>query len=126
MTNILNYVIGGESNAYKWTTIAFDLINADKIAVMLTGPAGNHVIASGPCPRCDHDLDYSFTDIIVVPQGLSGMLSTATDALSDDDAMELDPYVTVPVLCQCKKEHPGRPDKSRGCGIIFNTELLAP
>lgn len=132
MANILNYAGGGESNDYKWTEIAFDLMTDGKLAVALTGPEGSQVNASGSCPRCDHDVEYSFDETIVVPQGYGGTLSADTtnpapgaNAPFDDGEIESVHYVTVSVLCQCSGEHPGRPDKSRGCGIVFDTELRA-
>jgi hypothetical protein len=133
MAEILSFAIGGESNDYKWTEIAFDLMTEGKLTVALTGPTGDRVVARGQCPRCEHDVAYAFNETIVVPQGYGGTLSaetttpapTAGTSLGDRPTVE-DHYVTVPILCQCLEEHTGRPAKSRGCGIVFNTELRAP
>jgi len=133
MADNLHYAHGGESNDYKWTESAFQLMTEGKLTAVLTGPAGGRVIARGPCPRCDHDVDYSFDETIVVPQGSSGTLSAdttspvpASGAPLDDGAIDSVHYVTVPVLCQCREDHPGRSATSRGCGIAFNTELRLP
>lgn len=130
MTEILNFALGSESNDYKWTVLAFDLINQGKLNVTLAGQAGIRVIASGNCPRCDHDVGYSCDETIVVPQGSSGTLSQDTtqsgpaiSVLLEDSVTDLVKYVTIPVLCQCRVDHPGGPSKSLGCGISFNTEL---
>ena len=132
MADTLNYASGGESNDYKWTEIAFDLMTDGKLSVALIGPEGSQVNASGSCPRCNHDVDYSFDETIIVPQGYGGTLGVDTfnpapgaGGPSDDGEIGSVHYVTVPVLCQCSGEHPGRPDASRGCGIVFNTELRA-
>lgn len=133
MADVLNYAHGGESNDYKWTQFAFKLQTDGKLTAALTGPAGGRVIAIGACPRCNHDVDYSFDETIVVPQGSGGTLSTDTPnqppqagTQLDESATESVHYVTVPILCQCREDHPGRPATSRGCGIVFNTDLPVP
>lgn len=129
MADILNYAYGGESNDYKWTELAFELMTQGELTVALAGPKGGRVVARGACPRCSHDVDYTFDETIVVPKGPGGTLSTdTTDQLPEADtpyngAEESTAYVTVPVLCHCREDHTGRPDTSRGCGITFNIEL---
>lgn len=136
MTDPLPFAQGVEVNDYRWTATAYDLMVGGKLVVTRRAP-GRRVVATGECPRCRHDVDYAFLPKITRPRGGPGTLgrgpgaSTGGDAGHGDDATGADhdgeaaaEYETLPILCQCGEEHPGRPKDGRGCGIVFNTELL--
>lgn len=144
MVDQLPYAIGPESNAYEWTEKAFDLMTEGLLSVQLTGADAGHVQAQGQCPRCEHDVEYSFDETIVVPQGPGGLLDARTVKLVEGAPtrgkgtrittrpgsaglnLDMPQFVRVKVLCQCRKTHPGRSDEHRGCGALFHTDLLAP
>jgi hypothetical protein len=140
MADPLPFAQGVEVNDYRWTATAYDLMVAGQL-VLTRRPPGRSVEATGRCPRCGHDVDYSFLPTISLPRGGPGTLGSGSGdpkgvetARPKDDARQgdasghggdaADQYDTVPILCQCHEDHPGRPKDGRGCGIVFNTELL--
>lgn len=141
MADPLPFAEGVEINDYRWTATAYDLMVAGELQVTRRAP-GRSVVATGRCPRCTHDVDYTFLPTITLPRGGPGTLgsgSSETGAVKatrlDDDSKQGDrsggegeataQYDTVPILCQCLEDHPGRPKEGRGCGVVFNTELLS-
>ncbi len=120
------YAVGVEQTAYEWTDRAFELMTEGKLIISL-GRNGL-ITARGVCPRCEHDPQYSHLESIVLPQGPVGTLGRGGHSVerSNRENLGRDPYVTVPIQCACSEEHEGRPVGEAGCGITFNTEVLAP
>lgn len=123
------YARGVEVNDYQWTDKAYELLLEGKLVVTRSANGGE-VIATGQCPRCGHDVDFSFLPTISLPYGGRGTTRGGAGTLGGDSgrpagAKAAEPeYVTVPILCQCGEEHQGRPSSDRGCGIMFNVEML--
>ena len=124
MTDDLNFAQGTVSNDYRWTERAFDLMTEGVLAVTWAGSVGHHLVARGRCPRCAHDVDFSFDEKIVVPQGRGGTLTRNPAQPTDPLPADGPQYVTVTVLCQCREDHHGRPPGAHGCGIVFNVDIL--
>ncbi|GGN99361.1 hypothetical protein [Nocardia rhizosphaerihabitans] len=103
--------------AYQWTEKAYDLLLTDALTVALTVRHRIEIAtASGDCPRCGHDVQFSMERDAPIP-GTIGGLGTEDSSMTED-------YVAVDVECRCKGGHPGRPDGiSKGCGIVFRTEV---
>lgn len=133
MAEPLPFAQGAEVNDYYWTSGAYDLMRDGKLVVKRRSP-GRSIVATGACPRCTHDVDYSFLPTISLPRGGpttlgkgSGVTKVVKEEQTDGAGHEGDSiaqYDTVPILCRCREDHPGRPEGDRGCGIAFNTELL--
>lgn len=62
------------------------------------------LIFSGPCPRCQDPFSYEWPLVNVRGGDNSG----------------------VTVYCQCKTNHPGRPDKVDGCGAYWKVQVPLP
>ena len=126
MTGGQTYAVGAEQTAYEWTDKAFELMTEGKLTVSLD--TDGTVTAHGACPRCAHDPNYTHLETIVLPQGPVGTLSKGGQPVSkaDPGVNASGQYVTVPIQCACRETHEGRPAGEAGCGITFNTELLAP
>ncbi|MFH8926421.1 hypothetical protein ACH4D4_05145 [Streptomyces pristinaespiralis] len=60
---------------------------------------GGAAVLRGPCPRCGTSLEVTAFDEVV--RGVGGA----------------DPLL---VLCDCREDHPGRPDGRSGCGAYWN------
>ena len=133
MDNPLPFAQGAEVNDYKWTSAAYDLMVEGKLVVKRRNPSRS-VVAIGACPRCAHDVDYTFLPNISLPRGGRTTLGRGPTKTKSEEARpthcsgqeedDVDQYDTVPILCRCRDDHPGRPEGARGCGITFNTELL--
>lgn len=119
------YAVGAEQTAYKWTDRAFELMTEGELIVSL-GKDGI-VTARGVCPRCAHDPNYTHLETIVLPQGPVGTLGKDGRSMNrtDQEVIGREQYVTIPIQCACMETHEGRPSGETGCGITFNTELLA-
>lgn len=133
MADPLPFAQGAEVNDYKWTSGAYDLLRDGKLVVSRRAP-GRSVVATGACPRCTHDVDFTFLTIISLPRGGLTTLGKGSGATKTEEGQQthgsgqeddgIAQYDTVPILCRCRDDHPGRPKDDRGCGIVFNTELL--
>ena len=134
MAEPLPFAQGAEVNDYRRTSGAYDLMRDGKLVVKRRSP-GHSIVATGACPRCTHDVDYTFLPSISLPRGdlktlgkgpkiTKGEEERPTHGSSQEDDGTAQ-YETVPILCRCRDDHPGRPEGDRGCGIVFNTELLS-
>ncbi|MEU4711185.1 hypothetical protein AB0G00_32650 [Nocardia salmonicida] len=103
--------------AYQWTEKAYDLLLAETLIVDLTVRHGIEIAtASGDCPRCGHDVQFTMERDAPVPGTIGGLGTEDTSMIAD--------FVAVDVECRCKGIHSGRPEAiSRGCGIVFRTEV---
>lgn len=105
------------SDDYEWTTRAHSLLEAGQLRTKVVQHAGVKMReASGECPRCGHDVAFRLTLTSLVADRLNKrrMFSRhlASDAASNDS-------VAANVECRCSEPHAGRPDKGRGCGLVF-------
>ncbi len=111
--------------AYQWTEKAFELLTEGRLRVAIADRLGVHIAeASGHCPRCDHDVDFSMELDAPLPGGLGGLGGLDQGIIIPPGAAQ---YATINVVCRCNGEHPGRPEGiRRGCGILFDVEVLRP
>lgn len=58
-------------------------------------------LLTGPCPRCTDSMEFE------LPTGI--FLGTGLRATDD----------SLPVMCTCKGDHPGRPNGDEGCGAYW-------
>ncbi len=110
-------------NDYEWTKKAFDLLTQGLLSVTITGKGDNTAVhASGVCPRCAHDVNYTRVEKIAAPTDASILGGGERGG----QRVTAPAYVTVEAACACQdQEHPGRPkDILRGCGIVFAAEVL--
>jgi hypothetical protein len=108
-------------NAYRWTERAYELLERGDLDVTIEVSHGvERVVATGPCPRCDHDVAYRQPLDAVGGEPLAVL---GADRLAD---APIDPYVGLTVSCSCIEDHEGRPDTIKvGCGINFRVEVRA-
>ena len=114
------FVVGAERGAYTWTRNAFQLIVDGSLQVELSHTPDEDLFASGPCPRCGHDVDYQRSQRMVLPQGV-GWRGLAGGSASPQPGATA--YKEYPVMCSCAEDHPGRPAGALGCGVVFNVNL---
>lgn len=62
------------------------------------------LVFEGPCPRCEHAFVYRWPLVIVRGAGIA-------------------PTEPVTVYCQCTVSHPGRPEKTDGCGAYWSVSV---
>lgn len=110
------------SNLYKWTEIAFRLLNEKDLDGEVISVEG--VIRSrvwGQCPCCGHEIDERQTHTAVANlMGTERFRGAAPDLV----ATAAEPrYFEVDVSCRCQVPHPGAPADTRGCGVSFRVEL---
>jgi hypothetical protein len=72
---------------------------ADSFSVKLL--RSDEVLLTGTCPKCEH---------LMSAYGEKHFMAT----------MNAPQAILVTVLCSCEEEHPGRPDKKKGCGRYWN------
>ena len=108
--------------AYEWTERAFELLTQRKLRAAITDRSGVHIAeASGDCPRCEDDVEFSMEFDAPLPGKFGGLGQSIITLPAPAQ------YVTIDVVCHCRGEHPGRPaDVHRGCGILFAVEVLRP
>lgn len=110
-------------NAYTWTERAYDALLAGRMtAEIRTLSDISTARIGGPCPRCEHPIEYSkILDVVTGERvGTLGDDSIGKDAVADE-------YLSIVASCQCGEAHDGRPDGvSHGCGINFTVEIAAP
>lgn len=67
---------------------------------------------TGPCPRCGHDVGFTFVHTALLED--SGPGRRHVRALAGSPAP-----VPIDVQCRCGGNHPGRPEGEYGCGLVF-------
>jgi hypothetical protein len=120
MTDDMPFAQSGR-NDYRWTERAYDLLTQGKLTVTVTGSGEDAaVVATGECPRCDHDVAYSHPEQIVVPDAAdAGALKTDAGQRNRRGV-----YAGVDVVCWCDNPHPDRPASlGRGCGIVCTADV---
>lgn len=110
-------------NAYTWTERAYDALVAGRMTAEIHTLSGiSTAKIAGPCPRCDHPVDYSVILDVVTGERV-GTLGHDTI----DIAVVADEYLSIVAACRCGEAHEGRPDGvAHGCGINFIVEIAAP
>lgn len=105
---------------YRWTELASDLLGAERLSVNVEHIDGIEIVfATGPCPRCEHELAFTIERAAPLP-GPVGPLGDGTTGQEEPE------YLAVDIACQCRAEHPGRLSTAPpyGCGIVFRVEVL--
>lgn len=93
---------------YSWTLKAYDLLVEEKIKAEVRIVDNVEVsVVSGPCPRCGHEFTDSQVHTAVTERGTLGV-----DPV-ESEVREID------LWCDCGREHPGRPETGKGCGIAY-------
>lgn len=121
MTDLPNYERDHPAD-YEWTEKAFELQTEGKLRASITDHSGVRIAeASGNCPRCVHDVDFSMEFDAPLPGKFGGL---GQSIIATPVPLE---YATVDVVCRCSGDHPGRPEGVKlGCGILFSVEVLRP
>jgi hypothetical protein len=70
------------------------------------------IILRGPCPRCNHRMEYA-----IVQRIYRGGLSRSA-RMYETGAADVET-----VLCTCSFNHPGRPEDNFGCGAYWNVRV---
>ncbi|MDW4907088.1 hypothetical protein RB628_17465 [Streptomyces sp. ADMS] len=77
---------------------------------------GMGVVLQGPCPRCAATLEVPLFDDVYrhIPASASQSPPPAGPAAAGE---------TVPISCNCRGEHSGRPENRSGCGAYWTLVL---
>jgi hypothetical protein len=119
-----------QPRAYRWTESAFALLTSRRLDVRIATIHGiGAVTASGECPRCRHDVEFTQELDAPASAGAGGrvksprILETLGHA-AREGAEDQVGFSSVDVECRCRGTHPGRPNSlDRGCGIMFRASL---
>ncbi len=103
-----------DPNARKWTDIAWDAFNEDRLtAKVQVSHAVMVSVLDGPCPRCNHRL--SQRNLMTLVASLDPLETKGLDAATPQELAEVD------FICDCSEEHAGRPkDVHSGCNTAFH------
>ena len=109
-------------NAYTWTERAYDALVAGRMSAGIRTLSNvSTANVAGPCPRCEHPVDYSVILDVVTGERVGTLGQDGVDV-----AAATDEYLSIVASCRCGEEHEGRPDGvAHGCGINFTIEIAA-
>ena len=84
----------------------------DAAANWTTEAARRGLILRGPCPRCQHFMEFPVAFSLFD----GGVFSERSAAVASET-------IEVAVLCTCGYPHPGRPLGEEGCGAYWNLSI---
>jgi hypothetical protein len=98
---------------YAWTEKAYDLLIAERIKAEVRIVEGVEAsVVTGPCPRCEHEFAVDQVHTAVTERGTlgAGQVESA--------------FREIDLWCDCGREHPGRPENGKGCGIAYRVPAV--
>jgi hypothetical protein len=72
------------------------------------------VTLRGPCPRCQHVMEYLIGDVV---------RHWRWRPAAQPAAPRPEPETTEHMICTCEEEHPGRPADYLGCGAFWDLAI---
>lgn len=88
----------------------------DDGSLKLTKRAGGRYDLGGACPRCGHPLSQVIYFGILAPGAGDFYVGDVPVHAPPPPPPDMASKVTVEVVCSCRKPHPERDEKKRGCG----------
>lgn len=107
-------------NAKVWTDKVFSMLDASLNAGVVEKNDVRTAFVTGPCPRCEHEVNFSRLLDTVSGENVAAFRLDRTE----DSAEE---YLEFNASCMCSQPHKDRPEAvSFGCGINFRVSVLRP